>query len=379
MKRKAIFMTEQIDKFKKQKISNITYFNKKISNIDDLIFLANQYRPGMIYNINLEKIFKLLPTLLKLKNVIGMASVKTQIVNQIIYYIQDFQDVNTDMLHTVIQGPPGVGKTMLGEIISEIYFTLDIIQQPTNKQNETNTDTSDCCNNFPTYNLLQQSDLKFKKVKIIKAKRSDLIGKYLGQTAIKTQEVINKSLGGVLFIDEAYSLGNSEQKDSYSKECIDTINQNLTEKKNQLLVIIAGYKHSLDTCFFAYNDGLKRRFPFVYTIDTYSPFELGQIFKKMIGEIDQIKKWSVSVFITDTELEKFFKTNSKYFSNSAGDIETFVFNVKIEHAKRVFPCPFNSKVRRQITKDDLNASFIIYKSNKIIPKDNSELFSHIYI
>jgi SpoVK/Ycf46/Vps4 family AAA+-type ATPase len=303
-----------------------------------------------------------------------MSSVKTQIVNQIIYYIQDFQDVNTDMLHTVIQGPPGVGKTMLGEIISEIYFTLDIIQQPTDEQ--TYTKQTDCCEKSPINNTL---DVKLKKVKIINAKRSDLIGKYLGQTAIKTQEFINRSLGGVLFIDEAYSLGNAEQRDSFSKECIDTINQNLTEKKNQLLVIIAGYKHSLDTCFFAYNDGLKRRFPFVYTIDTYSPFEMGQIFKKMISEIDQIKKWSVSEVVTDKELEKFFKTNSKYFSNSAGDIETFVFNIKIEHAKRVFPCPFKSKVRRQITKDDLYASFIVYKSNKIIPEDDSKLFSHIYI
>jgi SpoVK/Ycf46/Vps4 family AAA+-type ATPase len=294
-----------------------------------------------------------------------MTNIKTQIVNQIIYYIQDFQDTNSDMLHTVIQGPPGVGKTMLGEIISEIYFTLEIIQQPNND----NTDSND--SNDSNKNKIKN------RVKITKAKRSDLVGKYLGQTAIKTQEVINKSLGGVLFIDEAYSLGNYDKIDSFSKECIDTINQNLTEKKNQLLVIIAGYKHSLESCFFAHNDGLKRRFPFVYTIDTYSAFELGQIFKKMISEIDLIKKWHVD--ISDSSLECFFKTNSKYFVNSAGDIETFVFNVKIEHAKRVFPFLLTSKVRRQITIDDLNASFIVYKSNKIMPQDDSKLFSHIYI
>ena len=81
-------------------------------------------------------------------------------------------------------------------------------------------------------------------------------------TSFIINNLINKSLGGVLFIDEAYSLGNSEGRDSFSKECIDTINQNLTEKKNQLLVIIAGYQEALDTCFFNYNEGLRRRFPF---------------------------------------------------------------------------------------------------------------------
>ena len=67
-------------------------------------------------------------------------------------------------------------------------------------------------------------------VKIVK--RKDLIGEYLGHTAVKTQKVIDECKGGVLFIDEAYSLGNTDKKDTYSKECIDTINQNLTEKKS---------------------------------------------------------------------------------------------------------------------------------------------------
>ena len=71
--------------------------------------------------------------------------------------------------------------------------------------------------------------LKNDKFKLVK--RSDLIGEYLGQTAVKTQKVIDSIIGGVLFIDEAYSLGNSEKRDSYSKECLDTINRNLTENE----------------------------------------------------------------------------------------------------------------------------------------------------
>ena len=69
-------------------------------------------------------------------------------------------------------------------------------------------------------------------------KRSDLIGEFLGHTAIKTQNIINESLGGVLFIDEAYSLGNnSKNADAYSKECIDVLTQNLTEHKGNFIVL----------------------------------------------------------------------------------------------------------------------------------------------
>jgi ATP-dependent Clp protease ATP-binding subunit ClpA len=119
------------DQTKKQKtlsgenIDGMIYFNMEINDIDDLIFLGKQYRPGKKYNINVEKLYKLIPVLTKLKKVIGMETVKKTIINQIIYFIQDFQDKNSDMLHTVIQGPPGVGKTMLGEIIGEIYYKLE--------------------------------------------------------------------------------------------------------------------------------------------------------------------------------------------------------------------------------------------------------------
>jgi SpoVK/Ycf46/Vps4 family AAA+-type ATPase len=278
-----------------------------------------------------------------------MENVKKTIINQIIYFIQDFQDKNSDMMHTVIQGPPGVGKTLLGELIGEIYFTLDIIEKkPIN--NILCIDNEFCF--IPTRN-----DNKFK---FTIAKRSDLIGKYLGQTAAKTQSVIDKSLGGVLFIDEAYSLGNSEGRDSYSKECIDTINQNLTEKKNQLLVIIAGYEESLDTCFFNYNEGLRRRFPFVYTIEKYTPKELSCILQKMITGLGN--NWSINV--ERVKLETFFEKNFSLFPNSAGDIETLIFSIKIEHARRVFYCRPGDNERKKISNTDIENALKIYIKNK---------------
>lgn len=344
---------------------NMTFYNRQINDIDDLIFLGKQFRPNnKKCNINLEKLFKLIPVLIKLKNVIGMDNVKKTIVNQIIYFIQGFQDKNSDMLHTVIQGPPGVGKTMLGEIIGQIYHTLDIIEKVEQKSRKK------CCDDEDDNDLNISKDFKF-----IIAKRSDLIGKYLGHTAAKTQEVINRSLGGVLFIDEAYSLGNPEGRDSFSKECIDTLNQNLTEKKNQLLVIIAGYKDALDKCFFSYNEGLRRRFPFVYSIEKYKSSEMTNILIKMINNLGS--EWNIDV--DNKIIDTFFDKNLKLFPNSAGDIETLVFNIKIEHSKRVFCYPSDSDIRKKISKEDIYNAFEIYKNNKE-KKDEQipEWIKHLY-
>ena len=345
--------------------NKMIYIKHEINSIDDLIYLGNQYIPGNIYNINLEKLYKLVPVLTKLQNVIGMDNIKKNITNQIIFFIQDFQDKNSDMLHTVIQGPPGVGKTMLAEIIGEIYFTLDIIDQTNFKGNDFFYDIDN------DFNPIEN------KFKFTITKRSDLIGKYLGHTASKTQSVIDNSLGGVLFIDEAYSLGNAEGIDSFSKECIDTLNQNLTEKKNQLLVIIAGYQEALETCFFSYNEGLRRRFPFVYTLDKYTPKEMSCILQKMINELGN--DWSI--IVEQDVLDNFFEKNLELFPNSAGDIETLIFSIKIEHAKRLFCCDPESNQRKKITNIDIENAMKTYIDNKekknSIKKPVSELMMYI--
>jgi ABC-type uncharacterized transport system fused permease/ATPase subunit len=96
----------------------------ELKTLNDLIDLANKYNSTKEYSFNLEKLHNLLPSLIKLKNIIGMSSVKDSIVGQIIYFLNDFNNDNMDMMHTVIQGPPGVGKTLLGKIIGEIYYYM---------------------------------------------------------------------------------------------------------------------------------------------------------------------------------------------------------------------------------------------------------------
>ena len=297
------------------------HINKKVETINDLIELGKLYDPKKRYNIDLKTLNNLIDPLEELKRMIGMTSVKENIVDHIIFYLQklDGHGLN-DMLHTVVQGPPGVGKTELGRILSKIYLAMGIL----------------------------------KNDKFVIAKRSDLIGKYLGHTAVQTQKVIDSVKGGVLFIDEAYSLGNPEGRDMFSKECLDTINQNLTENKSNFLCIIAGYKDALENCFFSYNEGLSRRFSIRYTIEPYTYQELKQIFVKIV----ESNKWTV-----DSDLDiNIFEKNKELFKYFGGDMETLFFSCKVVHAKRVF-C-LDDIEKKKINNQDLLRGIEIFKKNK---------------
>ena len=245
-------------------------------------------------------------------------------MDMILYYIQDFEKGNDQLLHTVIEGPPGVGKTEFGRILGEIYAALGIISSDT-----------------------------FKVVK-----RTDLVGEYLGHTAIKTQKVIDEAEGGVLFIDEAYSLGNEEKRDSYSKECIDTLNQNLTENRNKFICIIAGYPNELDRCFFAYNPGLKRRFPFRFVMEGYTPLELKEIFLKMVND----SNWELGKDANKEFLDDFFTKNKEKFTFYGGDMENLLTSCKFCHSHRVIGK--HPKYRRILTKKDLDKGFKRLIDNK---------------
>lgn len=361
---------------------NFKFNIDKIDTLDDLINLGLAYNNYLDSskssknnrNINLDKLSKIVSSLIKLNNLIGMSEVKKTVIDHVLYFIQDLQNTNEDLLHIVIQGPPGTGKTELGRILGEIYFNLGIIKKPKPKSpirkslrmivldGESDEDDSD--NKFENRKdkitgKISESNKDYdendSKMIFKVVSRADLIAGYLGQTALKTQKVIDSCLGGILFIDEAYSLGSERLGDSYSKECIDTLNLNLTEKKNQLLCIIAGYKDELQKCFFNLNPGLERRFPFVYNIEKYDYKELFDIFKyKLHSNTD----WTLDETITD----EFFKKNIKYFPNFGGDIEIFLFSCKIKYARRLFTT--NKIIRSEKAREDLGqTSFNIKKLN----------------
>jgi AAA+ superfamily predicted ATPase len=303
----------------------------EIKDIAGLLKLVKDYPldETIEYNINMGGLHKINSPLTDLNNMIGMKELKENVVDQILYFIQDLhKNGDGDFMHTVIYGPPGTGKTEMAKIIGQIFSKLGILKKGT-----------------------------FRKVT-----RSDLIAGYLGQTAIKTRDVINDCLGGVLFIDEAYALGNPEKKDSFSKECIDTLCEALSNYKEDLMVIIAGYESELKECFFNYNQGLDSRFTWRFKTDEYKGEELYNIFLKKVSDA----KWSIDI---DADLKitaSWFEKNLDYFKFFGRDIETLLAKTKIVHGRRVFCKPVEEK--RKLTMKDLEKGFELYLKNDEVKK-----------
>jgi SpoVK/Ycf46/Vps4 family AAA+-type ATPase len=277
----------------------------------------------------------------ELNNMIGMKQLKNNIVDQILYFVQELhknKDSSGEFLHTVIYGPPGTGKTEIAKIMGKIYSKIGILSNNT-----------------------------FKKVT-----RSDLVAGYLGQTALKTKEVIKESLGGVLFIDEAYSLGNPEKKDSFSKECIDTLCEALSDNKENLMVIIAGYEKELKDCFFSFNQGLDSRFTWRFKTDDYTYEDLYNIFLKKVKDIG----WQIHD--NSNISSEWFKKNKECFKFYGRDIETLLSKTKIVHSKRVFCLPESEK--KKLTAKDLDKGFEVYLNNEDIKnkKEEEELKRYLY-
>jgi len=346
-------------------------FTDEIRNIKDLITLSKKYviEPNTKYSINLQKLNNIVPYLTELDEMVGMDDIKVGLANQLMYFLQDFE--YTHMLHTIIEGPPGVGKTCLGKILGKIYFELKCIN--TNTENK-HIENEDIDNDKPI-NLLfaslmnnrekEKAKTNNEKFKFKIAKRSDFVGQYVGHTAVKTQKLINECFGGVLFIDEAYSLG---ADDPFSKECINTLNQNLSENGDKFICIIAGYADSLESNFFSYNSGLQRRFPFRYSIPKYTGTELTLILKNKINK----ENYSIDSEFSKL-LDKFIDNNKEYLPNYGGDIETLFFQMKMMHAKRVFGKSI--QFRKIFDKDDIVNGFNELKKNQKKKEEKLDMYN----
>jgi len=350
LKRKIIQLEDELyieeNPTKKIKISKYEYYkfnttkksydNEKINeilcnikSIDDIINLKDKWY-NIRHNKELQKLYYTIPALEKLNNLVGMSKLKNDVFRKLIYFVKN--EHTDEYLHTVICGPPGVGKTEFAKIYADIFVRLNVLR----------TDT------------------------FIEIKRDDLVGKYLGQTAPKTRELLDKALGGVIFLDEAYSLGNEEKRDSFSKEAIDMINQYLSEHKHDLMFIIAGYEEDIEKCFFSYNKGLRRRFSTVYTIDNYEYKELLEIFKM------KVKQYKYELCVEDDKLENFFKNNKDIFVNQGGDIERLFNEIKYNQCLRIFK---ENNTNFNIKLEDIENSVNIFKKKE----ENNKIILNMYL
>jgi hypothetical protein len=320
-----------------------------VETLDDLIHLGKKVgtefklEPYIEYNIDLAMIQDLLPEMEDLNAMIGQEEFKKQVVTLILYYSMRLNRKNDDLLHTAIYGEPGIGKTEFAQKLAKIYLKLGVLR-----------------NNI------------FRKVR-----RSDLIAGFLGQTALKTAEVLKSVRGGVLFIDEAYSIGNSSGKDtqdSYSKECLDLINQSLTEMRERddkyFILMIAGYKDELKRNFFGMNDGLERRFSIHFTMEPYNPKELVDIFTKKVLE----NGWGVERGALTEEFIKEHYANFKYYG---GDMELLFVKCKIVHSKNLLSG--KSKIKRCISEMDVKDGFELFMKNSSGVDPMTSLMKTMYI
>ncbi|UOR12620.1 AAA family ATPase [Halobacillus amylolyticus] len=159
---------------------------------------------------------------------------------------------NGQVLHMIFKGNPGTGKTTIARMVATLFQEMEVLE----------------------------------KGHFIEADRSDLVGEYIGHTAQKTKDLIKKAIGGVLFIDEAYSLARGGDKD-FGKEAIDTIVKCMEDHHDELVIILAGYPYEMDD-FLNINPGLASRFPIQLEFDDYSAKELSAIADVMVQDRDYV-------------------------------------------------------------------------------------------
>jgi SpoVK/Ycf46/Vps4 family AAA+-type ATPase len=330
-----------------------------LESLDNLIDVLDKYpyEQNTSYNIDLKSLHNIHKELIMLNNMIGMKKLKKSILQQMIYFIQKlhlsdnttnkhkFALKQDDFKHTMFTGPPGTGKTEMAKIIGNMYAKLGILKNNT-----------------------------FKKVT-----RNDLVAGYLGQTALKTKKVVEECLGGVLFIDEAYSFGTD---DSYSKECIDTLCECLSDHKHDLMVIIAGYENELNETFFRVNAGMKSRFIWKFTVESYDSNELMLIFEKLVLDAgwdfaEDYKNNSSNS--NNSSITKWFSNNKKKFVNFGRDMEVLFSYVKISHAQRIFGKDIS--IRKKISRADLENGYETFLENKKEPESSMSriLSSGMYV
>lgn len=188
----------------------------------------------------------------ELHHLIGLQSVKKLIQEiQAFIMIQDKRKgeglVTTPIvLHMIFKGSPGTGKTTVARLLGKIFCAMGVLE----------------------------------KGHVIEVERADLVGEYIGHTAVKVRDQIKKSLGGIMFIDEAYSLARGGEKD-FGKEAIDAMVKGMEDHKENLILILAGYKNEMEI-FLRSNPGLKSRFPIHIDFPDYSLEELIEIAEVMV-------------------------------------------------------------------------------------------------
>ena len=240
----------------------------------------------------------------ELNNLIGLENVKKEIEDLVIFNkVQKNREKiglkkTNRTMHMAFLGNPGTGKTTVARIVGNMYRSLGILS----------------------------------KGHFIEATRTDLIAEYQGQTALKVKRLIQKAKGGVLFIDEAYSITENEKSDSYGRECLTELTKALEDYRDDLVVIVAGYDDLMKK-FFESNPGLKSRFNYFIEFEDYTVNQMFEIFLSYCKNEDYILQESAA-----EKLKKYLDKQSEDSENknSNGRFVRNVFDkIIMNQAKRL--------------------------------------------
>lgn len=249
------------------------------------------------------KIIPLEDAMNELNNLIGLSAVKQKIAGLIDYLeVEKIRSSEggkktTLNIHFIFKGNPGTGKTTVARILANIFKAMGLLS----------------------------------KGQLVETDRKDLVAEYVGQTATKTNKVIENAIGGVLFIDEAYTLSTGGGND-FGKEAIDTLLKRMEDDRGKIIVIAAGYDNDMDR-FLQSNPGLTSRFTNHIQFDDYTPEEMTAIFKSNVKSKGMVLEENTDDFVLNI-FTKIFEKRDKNFANGR-TVRNLFENVLQNQAMRI--------------------------------------------
>lgn len=251
----------------------------------------------------------------ELNELTGLQQVKKEVADVaslVRFYSESGKDVlNKFSLHAVLTGNPGTGKTTLARLLGKIYKALGLLERG----------------------------------HVVEVDRQSLVAGYVGQTAMKTAAILDKAMGGVLFIDEAYSLASGSEND-FGQEAIETILKTMEDKRGHFAVIVAGYTDNMDM-FLKSNPGMRSRFDKYYHLPDYTPTEMMEIAKHWLNAENMMMDADAEVFLQQY-FNECYAERDKYFGN-ARSVRQAIGSVINKQNLRLAAIPFAQRTQEMIS------------------------------